>query len=144
MLVHAFKKGVLAGPFSESLIRNRPSTFAKISRRAVAHIVAETTVSEKRGSAIPTKSRAGLSRSQQPMRVHEAKEGKKAQGKPRPYEPRKDLGRGRAREGLAELIAIPAMRHVCEHRRTPTRCWDGRRTCGVSFTRLMATHSTLV
>jgi len=78
MLVHAFKKGVLTGPFSESLIRNRPSTFAEIRRRAVAHIVAETVVSEKRGSAIPTKLRAGPSRSQQPMRVHEGKEGKKA------------------------------------------------------------------
>jgi len=78
MLVHAFKKGVLAGPFSESLIRNRPSTFAEIRRRVVAHIAAETAVSEKRESAIPTKSRAGPSRTQQPMRVHEAKEGKKA------------------------------------------------------------------
>ena len=48
MLVHAFKKGVLAGPFSESLIRNCPSTFAEIRRRAVAHIAAETAVSEKR------------------------------------------------------------------------------------------------
>ncbi|XP_068477092.1 uncharacterized protein [Phaseolus vulgaris] len=120
MLVHAFKKGVLAGPFSKSLIKNRPSTFAEIRRRVVAHIVAETAVSEKRESAIPIKSRAGPSRSQQPMRVHEAKDGKKAQGKPRPYEPRKDQGRGRARESntpprfdfvveLAELIAIPAI-----------------------------------
>ncbi|XP_068475177.1 uncharacterized protein [Phaseolus vulgaris] len=120
MLVHAFKKGVLSGLFSESLIRNHPSTFAEIRRRVVAHIVAKTEVSEKRGSAAPTKSREGLSRSQQPMRVHEAKEGKKAQGKPRPYEPRKDQGRGRARESnvpprfdfvveLAELIAIPAI-----------------------------------
>ena len=120
MLVHAFKKGVLAGPFSESLIRNRPSTFAEIRRRVVAHITAETAVSEKRESAIPTKSRAGPSRSQQPMRVHEAKEAKKAQGKPRPYEPRRDQNRGRPRESnappkfdfvveLAELIAIPAI-----------------------------------
>jgi len=78
MLVHAFKKGVLSGPFSESLIRNHPSTFAEIRRRVVAHIVAETEVSEKRGSAASTKSLGGPSRSQQPMRVHEAKEGKKA------------------------------------------------------------------
>ncbi|XP_068476154.1 uncharacterized protein [Phaseolus vulgaris] len=120
MLVHAFKKGVLPGPFSESLIRNHPNTFAEIRRRAVAHIVAETEVSEKRGSAIPVKSRGGPSRSQQPMRVHEAKEGKKAQGKPRPYGPGKDQGRGRAREShapprfdfvveVAELIGIPAI-----------------------------------
>ena len=118
--MHAFKKGVLAGPFSESLIRNRPSTFVEIRRRVVPHIVAETAVSKKRESAIPTKSRAGPSRSQQPMRVHEAKEGKRAQGKPRPNEPRTDQGRGRARESnapprfdfvveLAELITIPAI-----------------------------------
>ncbi|XP_068503845.1 uncharacterized protein [Phaseolus vulgaris] len=120
MLVHAFKRGILAGPFSESLIRNRPSTFAEVRRRAVAHIAAETAVSEKRESAIPNKSRAGPSRTQQPMRVHEAKEEKRAQGKPRPYEPRRDQNGGRARESnapprfdfvveLAELIAIPAI-----------------------------------
>ncbi|XP_068504378.1 uncharacterized protein [Phaseolus vulgaris] len=120
MLVHAFKKGVLAGPFSESLIRNRPSTFVEIRRRVVAHIAAEIAMSEKRESAIPTKSRAGSSRTQQPMRVHEAKEGNKAQGKPRPYKPRRDQNRGRTRESnappkfdfvveLVELIAIPAI-----------------------------------
>ncbi|XP_068498326.1 uncharacterized protein [Phaseolus vulgaris] len=94
MLVHAFKKGVLPGPFSESLIKSHPSTFAEIRRCAVVHIVAETEVSEKRESAVPAKSRGGLGRSQQPMRVHEAREGKKAQGKHRPYEPGKDQGRG--------------------------------------------------
>ncbi|XP_068475019.1 uncharacterized protein [Phaseolus vulgaris] len=120
MMVHAFKKGVLSGPFSESLIRSHPSTFAEIWRRAVAHIVAETEVSEKRGSAAPLKPRGGQGKQQQHMRVHEAKEGKKAQGKPRPYAPRKDQGRGRAWEnnapprydfmvGLADLIALPAV-----------------------------------
>ena len=120
MLVHAFKKGVLPGPFSESLIRSHPSTFAEIRRRAVVHIVAETEVSEKRGSAAPLKPRGGQGKQQQHTRVHEAKEGKKVQGKPRPYAPRKDQGRGRAREnnapprydfmvGLADLIALPAI-----------------------------------
>jgi len=120
MLVHAFKEWVLPGPFSESLIRNHPSTIAKIRRRVVAHIVAETEVSEKRGSTVPAKSRGGPGRPQLPMRVHDAKEGKKAQGKHHPYEPRKDQGRGRARESnvpprfdfvveLAEVIAIPAI-----------------------------------
>ncbi|XP_068461682.1 uncharacterized protein [Phaseolus vulgaris] len=108
MLVHAFKKGVLPGLFSESLIRSHTSTFAEIRRCALAHIVAKTEVSEKRGSAVPAKSRGGSGKSQQPMRVHEAREGKK------------DQGRGRARESnvlprfdfvveLAELIAIPAI-----------------------------------
>jgi len=113
-------KGVLPCPFSESLIRSHPSTFAEIRRRAVAHIVAETEVSEKRGSAAPPKPRGGQGKQQQHTRVHEAKEGKKVQGKPRPFAPRKDQGRGCAREnnappryhfmvGLADLIALPAI-----------------------------------
>ncbi|XP_068475296.1 uncharacterized protein [Phaseolus vulgaris] len=112
--------GVLPGPFSESLIRSHPSTFAEIRRRAVAHIVAETEVSEKRGSTAPPKPRGGQGKQQQQARVHEAKEGKKVQGKPRPYAPRKDQCRGRARENnaplrydfmveLADLIALPAI-----------------------------------
>jgi len=61
--------------------------------------------------------------------VHEAKEGKKAQGKHRPYEPGKDQGKGRARESnvpprfdfvveLAELIAILA---IAARLRTPKK-----------------------
>ncbi|XP_068498165.1 uncharacterized protein [Phaseolus vulgaris] len=120
MMVHAFKKGVLPGPSSESLIRSHPSSFAEIRRRAVAHIMAETEVSEKRGSAAPPRPRGGQGKPQQPARVHEAKEGKKVQGKHRPYAPAKDQGRGRAKEnnapprynflvGLADLIALPAV-----------------------------------
>ena len=111
---------MLPGPFSESLIRSHPSTFAEIRRCAVAHIVAETEVSEKRGSAAPPRPRGGQGKPQQQARVHEAKEGKRVQGKPRPYPPGKDQGRGRAREnnapprynfmvGLADLIALPAV-----------------------------------
>ena len=58
MFVHAFKKGVLPGLFSESLIRSHPATFAEIRRRVVAHIVAESEVTEKRGNMAPTKPRA--------------------------------------------------------------------------------------
>jgi len=42
MFVHAFKKGVLPRPFSESLIRSHPATFAEIRRRAVAHTAGRT------------------------------------------------------------------------------------------------------
>ena len=70
MLVRAFKKGVLPGPFSELLIRSHPSTFAEIRRRVVAHIVAETEVFEKRGSAVPAKSRRGPGRSQPVSYTH--------------------------------------------------------------------------
>jgi len=46
MTVHAFTKGVLSGPFSDSLIRYCPKTFCKIRRQAIAHIVAEDQVTE--------------------------------------------------------------------------------------------------
>ena len=55
MMVHMFKKGIVPGPFSESLIRNHPKTFAEIRRRAVAHIAAEGEVSEKRTCVVPTR-----------------------------------------------------------------------------------------
>ena len=44
MTVHAFRRGVLPGPFSDSLIRCRPKMFSEIRHRVVAHIVAEEEV----------------------------------------------------------------------------------------------------
>ena len=41
MTMHAFVKGMLPGPFSESLLRFYPKTFSEIRRRALAHIVAD-------------------------------------------------------------------------------------------------------
>ena len=58
MMVHTFRKGICPGPFSKSLIRNRPKTFAEIKRRAVAHIAAEGEVNEKRACVVPTRPRA--------------------------------------------------------------------------------------
>ena len=55
MMVHAFRKGIMPGPFSESLIRNRRKTFDEIRRRAVAHIVAEGEVNEKRTCVVPSR-----------------------------------------------------------------------------------------
>ena len=79
MMVHAFRKGILPGPFSESLIRNRPKTFDEIRRRAVAHIVAEGEVNEKRACVVPPRPRA-LDRPQ-PLRVHKATTKKRAPAK---------------------------------------------------------------
>ncbi|XP_068466330.1 uncharacterized protein [Phaseolus vulgaris] len=118
MFVHAFKKGVLPGPFSESFIRSHPATFAEIRRRAVAHIAAESEVSEKRGNVVPAKPRAQAR--VQPQRVMEAATGKRDQRTRHPYDPKKNKnkGPGRPRDtnrppryefvmGLADLIAIP-------------------------------------
>ncbi|XP_068486741.1 uncharacterized protein [Phaseolus vulgaris] len=117
MFVHAFKKGVLPGPFNESLIRSHPASFAEIRRRAVAHIAAESEVSEKRGNVAPAKPRAQTRI--QPQRVMEAAVGKKDQRVYHPYDPRKNKGKGQGRPresnrppkyefvmGLADLIAI--------------------------------------
>ena len=115
MMVHAFRKGICPGPFSESLIRNCPKTFAEIRRRAVAHIATEGEVNEKRVCVVPTRPRSP-SRAQ-PMRVHEAATGKRSHAKKQPYEPRKPQAKGRARENkpvrhsfvveLKDLIVVP-------------------------------------
>ena len=76
MMVHAFRKGIVPGPFSESLIRNRPKTFSEIRRRAVAHIATEGEVNEKRMCVVPTRPREPGR--PQPLRVHEAATEKRA------------------------------------------------------------------
>ena len=96
MIVNAFRKGISLGPFSESLIRSHPKTFAKIRCCVVAHIAAEGEVNEKRVSAAPACPRA--SSRAPPPRVHEATTSKKNQGRKRPYEPRKPQDKGRVRE----------------------------------------------
>jgi len=75
MIVYAFRKGICPGPLSESLIRNRPRTFAEIRRRAVEHIATEGEVCEKRTSVVPECPRA-LS-SAQLARVNEATTAKR-------------------------------------------------------------------
>jgi len=80
MMVHAFWKGICPGPFSESLIRNRPKTFAEIRRRAMARIATEGEVNEKHACIVPTCTGACTT-----MKVHEAAMGKKTQGRKQPF-----------------------------------------------------------
>ena len=109
---------MLPRPFSESLIRSHPATFAEIRRRAVAHIAAESEVFGKRGNAALAKPR--VQTRFQPQRVMEAATGKKDQRMHHPYDPEKNKGKGPGRprefnrppryefvKGLADLIAIP-------------------------------------
>jgi len=115
MMVHAFKRGVLPGPFSDSLIRCCPKTFNEICHKTVAHIVAKEEVIEKRGSIDPV--RPQETGHPQPMRVHEATTEKKASGKMLPYETRKPQTRAQTKEGaptrhnfrmdLKKLIVFP-------------------------------------
>jgi len=113
MTVHAFTKGMLPGPFSESLLRYYSKTFCEIRRRAMAHIVAEDRVTEKQGFVGPVPPRA-VGRPQ-PMRVHEATIEKKGSGKQQPYERPQTEARARRDSShkhnfhveLKELIVIP-------------------------------------
>ena len=98
MMVHAFKKGIMSGPFSESLIRNHLKTFADITRCMVAHIVVEEEVNKKCTCVVPTRPRA--SGRPQPLRVHEATTEKKTLVKQQPYQSRKPQTRGRERENV--------------------------------------------
>ncbi|XP_068466218.1 uncharacterized protein [Phaseolus vulgaris] len=96
MMMHAFRKGIMSGPFSESLTKSRPKTFSEIRRRAVAHIIAEVELTEKRNNIVPIRPR-GPSQPQH-LRVHKATTEKMASAKQKPYEHRKAQTRGRARE----------------------------------------------
>jgi len=130
MIVYAFRKGVCPGPFCESLIRNRPKTFAKIRRRAVEHIASEGEVYEKRTTVAPARPRADMRT--QPSRVHEAATERKNQDRKRPYEARRTQPRGRAegrREGnrplrhnfvveLKDLIVVP---NIADRLRPPVK-----------------------
>jgi len=92
MTVHAFVKGMLPEPFSESLLRFYPKTFIEIRRQALAHIAADDRVTEKRGLVGLIRPRAAGR--PQPMRVHDVTTEKKRAEKP--YEQSK---RGRVRGG---------------------------------------------
>ena len=130
MIVYAFRKGVCPGPFSKSLIRNRPKTFAEIRRRAVEHIASEGEVYEKCTTATPARPKAHVRA--QPARVHEAATGRKDQERKRPYEARGTQPRGRAegrREGnwplrhnfvveLKDLIVVP---NIADRLRPPVK-----------------------
>ena len=125
MMVYAFRKGIVPGPFSESLIRNHPKTFVEIRRRAMAHIAVEE-VSEKRTCRVPTRPRA--TGRPQTLRVHEATTEMKTLVKQQPYQPKKPNARGRGGENvpprhdfvveLKDLIAIP---NVAERLKVPPK-----------------------
>ena len=124
MMVHAFRKGIVPGPFSESLIRNHPKTFTEIKHRAVAHIMAEEELSEKRTCVVPTRPRTASCL--QTLRVHETTTEMKAPLKKQPY--RRPNTRGRGRDNtpprhdfimeLKDLIVIP---NIAERLKVPPK-----------------------
>ena len=133
MIVYAFVKGVCPGPFGESIIRNRPRTFAELRRRAVEDIASEGEVCVKRTSVAPSRPR-GSTRAH-PVRVNETTTGRKKPEARRPYEARKPQPRGpaggdrpareRARPArynfvveLKDLIIVP---NIAERLRRPAK-----------------------
>ncbi|XP_068498200.1 uncharacterized protein [Phaseolus vulgaris] len=135
MIVYAFRKGVSPGPFCESIIRNRPRTFAEIRRRAVEHIASEGEVCEKRTSVVPSRPR--VQTRSQPVRVNETTTGRKKPEGRRPYETRNPQPRPRGPAGgdrpvrerarparynfaveLKDLIAVP---NIAERLRRPAK-----------------------
>ena len=133
MIMYAFRKGVFPGSFCESIIRNRPKSFAEVRRRAVEHIAFEGEVYEKRTTFVPTRPRAHTRA--QPVRVNEATTGRRDHERKRPYEGRWPQLRGRvegnksAREGnrplrhnfvveLKDLIVVP---NIAERLKPPAK-----------------------
>ena len=126
MMVHAFRKCIVPGPFSESLIRNNPKTFVGIRCRAVAHIVAGEEVNEKRTCVVPTHPRA--TGRPQTLKVYEATTDKKTPVKQQPYQLKKPQTKGSERENvpprhdfmveLKDIIAIP---NVAERLKVPPK-----------------------
>ena len=100
MIVYSFRKGGCSGPFCESIIRNRPRTFAEIRCRAVEHIASVGEVCEKRTSVVPSRPRAQTR--VQPVRVNETTTGRKKLEGRRLYEARKP-----SPVGQQEAIARP-------------------------------------
>jgi len=110
LMVHAFGQGIMLGPFSDSLIRNRARTFGEIRRRAVT---------VKRGSSYTGEAKPKESGQAQPMRVHETMTEKRSYTRRAPYAPRKNQTRSRAKDDLPfrpmfkkpykELLAMPGM-----------------------------------
>ena len=92
MIIYAFRERMCPGPFCESIICNRPKTFAEIRRRVVEHISSEGEVYEKRTSVAPTRLR--MQTRAQPARFNETTTGRKSQDRKRPYEARRPQPRG--------------------------------------------------
>ena len=114
MIVYAFRKGVCPGPFCESIIRNRPRTFAEIRRRTVEHIASEGEVCEKRTSVAPTRLRGST---RQGQRDHNGKEesGRETplRGKKTPTQGsigRKSSGQGKGQTNKVRLRGGPDRR----------------------------------
>jgi len=91
----------MAGPFSNSLIRNPTVTFAEIRRRAVAHINAEEAVSGKHNYSYPGQTKPKEGSRSRPLRVNEITTEKKTKSRRAPYPTRKNMPKAKAREDLA-------------------------------------------
>jgi len=118
MMVNDFEQ-IMAGPFSDSLIRNPIETFAKIRRQAVAYINAEEAVSVKHSSSYLRQTKPKERSRSRPLRVNETSTDKRTDSRRAPYPTGKSVPRAKAREDLAfqpkfwisykELLTVPGV-----------------------------------
>jgi len=100
-MVNALEKGVMAGPFSDSLIRNPAVTFVEIRRRVVTHINAEEEMSVKHNNTYPRQTKPKEGSRSRPLRVNEATNEKMTDSRCAPYPNKKNVSKAKAREYLA-------------------------------------------
>lgn len=119
LLVHAFKQGVMAGPFIDSLIRNGARTYGEIKQRAIAHIAYKEAMTMMRGNTGAGHAQPYESNRTQPLRVHETATEKKSIARRMPYESKKNQPKSRSKDDLPfrprfklsykELLVLPGI-----------------------------------
>jgi len=97
-MVNAFEQGIMAGPFSDSLIRNSKETFSEIQRRVVAHISAEEVVATKHDNSFSRHPKPKESDRVQPQRVNETSTEKRADLRYAPYVAKRDEPNSKSRD----------------------------------------------
>jgi len=108
LMVNAFGQGVMAGPFSDSLIRNSVVTFVEIRCQVVAHISAEEVVYMKHNNTYPWQTKPKKGSRARPVRINEAMTEKRMDARRAPYPTRKNVAKVKVREGCRLLSFLDA------------------------------------
>ena len=112
LMVNAFEQGIMAGPFSDSLIRNPTETFVEIRQRDVAHINTEEVVSVKHNTSYPRQTEHKEGSRSRPLRVNETTTEKRTDSRCTPYPTRKNMPKAKAQEDLALRISYKELLSV--------------------------------
>jgi len=85
MMIAAFEQGIVARPFSDSLIRNPTETFSEVRERVVTYIEAKETILRKNGGLRSRKSRPKERNRDPSLRVKETSAEKRTDSRYVPY-----------------------------------------------------------